>query len=111
LDVRIIGKHVEITDDSRARIEEKIAKLPRYNNNIYDIEIIIEGGKGSAISKVEIIVRAGRNHIFVAKHSGEDMFACIDEVVKKIEIQLKKQKQKQRDNKHSGGAIAKEKEI
>ncbi|MGA2915046.1 MAG: ribosome-associated translation inhibitor RaiA [Sedimentisphaerales bacterium] len=111
MDVRIISKHVEITDDSRARIEEKVAKLPRYNNSIYDIEIIIEGGKGSAMVKVEIIVRARRNHIFVAKNSGEDMFVCIDEVVRKIERQLKKQKQKQRDNKHPGGAIAKEKEV
>ena len=108
MDVRITSKHVEITDDSRARIEEKIAKLPRYNDGIYDVEIIAEGGKGTATSRVEIIVRARRSQIFVAKHSGEDMYACIDEAIKKIENQLKKQKQKQRDNKHSSSAKAKE---
>lgn len=107
MDIRIISRHVDITGAGRARIERKIAKLPRYYNSIYDIEIIMEGGKSTASSKVEIIVRAKRNHIFVAKHTGEDIYACIDEAVKKIEIQLKKQKQKQRDNKHSGRAARK----
>ncbi len=102
MDIKIVSKHVEIADDGRERIEEKVSKLPRYNNSIYDIEIIIEGGKGSATVKVEIIVRASRNHVFVAKDSGEDIFICVDEAVSKIETQLKKQKEKQRDNKHPG---------
>jgi putative sigma-54 modulation protein len=110
LDIRIIGKRVEITDESRARIEEKVAKLPRYNDSIYDIEIIVEGGKSSAAT-VEIIVRARRNHVFVAKHSGEDMFVGIDEVIRKIEKQLKKQKEKQRDDKHPSATIVKKKEV
>jgi putative sigma-54 modulation protein len=100
LDIRIIGKHVSITKDSRASIEEKIAKLPRYYNGIDDIEVIVEGNEGAVVGSVEIIARAKRNHTFVAKHVGEDMYVCVDEVVKKIERQLKKHKQKQRDNKH-----------
>jgi putative sigma-54 modulation protein len=107
LDVRIIGKHVDITDVGRTRIEEKVSKLPKFYNSISDVEVIVEGNKGATASSAEIIVRAKRNHIFVAKHIGEDMYACIDEVVRKIERQLKKHKQKQRDNKHSGRATGK----
>jgi putative sigma-54 modulation protein len=92
-----------MTDADRARIEEKISKLPKFYNNINDVEVIVEGNEGAAASSVEIIVRAKRNHVFVAKHNGEDMYACVDEVVRKVEQQLKKHKQKQRDNKHSGG--------
>ena len=103
MDVRIIGKHMDITDAGRARIEEKISKLPKFYNNINDVEVIVEGSEGATASSVEIIVRAKRNHVFVAKHIGEDMYACVDEVVRKVERQLKKHKQKQRDNKHSGG--------
>ena len=88
----------------KARIEEKIAKLPKYYNSIYDVEVIVEGSEGAAVGRVEIIARAKHNHVFVAKHTGEDMYACVDEAVKKIERQLTKHKQKQRDNKHSGTA-------
>lgn len=106
MDVRIIGKHVSITRDGRTRIEEKIAKLPRYYNRIDDIEIIVEGSEGADVGSVEIIARAKHNHTFVARHVGADMYACIDEVIKKIERQLKKHKQKQRDNKHSRDATS-----
>ena len=47
MDVRIIGKHVDITDAGRARIEEKISKLPKFYNNINDVEVIVEGNEGA----------------------------------------------------------------
>ena len=106
MDVRVIGKHVDITDAGRTRIEEKVSKLPKFYNGINDVEVIVEGNEGAAASSVEIIVRARRNHIFVAKHIGEDVYVCVDEVVRKIERQLKKHKQKIRDNKHPGGTNA-----
>jgi putative sigma-54 modulation protein len=93
-----------MTETDRAIIEEKIDKLPRYYNSIYDVEVIVEGNKGATVGSVEIIARAKHNNVFVAKHTGEDMYVCIDEAVKKIESQLKKHKEKQRDNKHSGTA-------
>ena len=106
MDVRIIGKHVDMTDVDRTRIEEKVSKLPKFYNSINDVEVIVEGNEGATASSVEIIVRAKRSHVFVAKHIGEDMYASVDEVVKKIERQLKKHKQKIRDNKHPGGTNA-----
>jgi putative sigma-54 modulation protein len=108
LDVRIIGKHIEITDAIKAKIEDKISKFPKYYNNISNVEVIVEGSGGGITCSVEIIVRAKHNHVFVAKDAGGDMYACIDEAERKMEHQLTKHKQKERDNKHttdmSGGA-------
>jgi putative sigma-54 modulation protein len=98
---------MDITDAGRTRIEEKISKLPKFYNSINDVEVIVEGNEGATASSVEIIIRAKRSHVFVAKHIGEDMYSCVDEVVKKIERQLKKHKQKIRDDKHPGGATGK----
>jgi putative sigma-54 modulation protein len=107
LDIRIVGKHIEITDAIRAKIEDKVSKFSKYYNNISNVEVIVEGNEGISGS-VEIVVRAKHNHVFVAKHIGGDMYECIDEVEKKMERQLTKHKQKERDNKHaadmSGGA-------
>jgi putative sigma-54 modulation protein len=109
LEVKIIGKHIEITDVVRAKIEDKVSKFPKYYNNVSNVEVIVEGNEGGIAGSVEIIVRAKHNHVFVAKHTGGDMYACVDEAEKKMESQLTKHKQKERDNKKhatdmSGGA-------
>lgn len=104
MDVRIIGKHVDITDVIKAKIEGEISRLPKFYNIIENVEVIIEGSKDGVTNSVEIIVGARHNHIFVAKQVGQDMYGCVEEVIRKIERQLKKQKQKERDNKHTGKA-------
>jgi putative sigma-54 modulation protein len=108
LNVRIISKHIEITDAIRAKIEEKISKLPKYYNSVNDVEVIVEGNEGGIAKSVEIIARSEHNHVFVAKHVGEDMYVCVDEAERKIERQLTKHKQKERDNKHAGGIVTEE---
>ncbi len=104
MDVRIIGKHMDMTDAIKAKIEGEISRLPKFYNIIENVEVIVEGSKDGATSSVEIIVRARHNHIFVAKQVGQDIYGCVDEVIRKVERQLKKQKQKERDNKHTDKA-------
>jgi len=100
LDIRIIGKHMEMTEVIKTRIEEKVAGLPKFYNSVLDVEVIVEGSKDGATNSVEIIARSRHNHVFVAKHTGQDMYVCVDEAVKKVERQVTKQKEKERDNKH-----------
>ena len=95
----ITGKHVEVTESLRQRVQEKVEKLPRYYNNINQVEVIVErkdGGKPS----VEIIARGERGETFVAKETGDEINACVDLAVHKIERQLHRKKEKQRDNKN-----------
>ncbi len=94
----IAGKHIEITDAIKARAEEKTAKLPRYYDNINQIEVLVDGSEGSNIS-VEIIARAEHSKVFVGKDTGVDAYQCIDMAAHKLEQQLRKAKGKERDNK------------
>ena len=100
MDIKIIGKHITITDEIKERIEEKVSGLPKFYNSVLDVEVIVEGAKDGGKGSIEIIARAKHNHTFVGKQDGTDMYACVDEVVKKVERQLVKQKEKERDNKH-----------
>lgn len=100
METRIIGKHITITDAIKDRIEEKVAGLPKFYDSVLDVEVIVESGRDGALSTVEVIARGKRSHTFVGKESGQDMYACVDEAVKKVERQVIKQKQKERDNKH-----------
>lgn len=95
----ITGKHVEVTESLRQRVQEKVEKLPRYYDNINQVEVIIErkdGGKPS----VEIIARGERGNLFIAKETGDEINACVDLALHKIERQLHRKKEKQRDNKN-----------
>ena len=100
----ITGKHIEITDALRAHAEEKTSKLPRYYNNINQVEVIIDGGNGSNCG-VEIIARGEHSNFFIGSETGDDMYACIDIAVHKLEKQLRRKKQKQRNLKHLKTAL------
>ena len=99
----ITGKHVEVTESIKAYAQEKTEKLPRYFNSINRIEVVIEGNEGGKPS-VELIAGGEHSNVFVARETGEDMYACIDIAVHKLERQLRKKKEKQRNNKHIGGS-------
>ena len=97
----ITAKHIEITDAIREYIETKTAKLPKYFNSINKLDVIVNGKEGGWVA-VEIIASAEHGKIFIVKETGEDMYACIDLAVHKIERQISRQKKKERNNKHHG---------
>jgi len=101
MEIKIIGKHIELTEAIRALVEEKVSRIPRFYNSLGEIEVILDGSEGGG-SSIEIVARAEHSRVFVAKEVGEDMYSCIDEAVRKVERQLSKHKEKERDNKHSG---------
>jgi ribosomal subunit interface protein len=95
----ITSKHTDVPDDVKNHAEEKTAKLPRYYSSINQVEVIIDGNKGNNVT-VEIIARAEHNKVFVATQAGDNLIACIDLAVHKLEGRLRKTKGKERDNKH-----------
>ncbi len=97
----ITGRHMEITEALRVHAEEKTSKLPKYYDNINQIEVIIDGSDGGQTS-VEIIARAEHSQIFIVTETGQDAYSCIDIAVHKLERQLRRKKTRQRGNKHIG---------
>lgn len=96
----ISGKHIEITEGIRDHVESKISKLPRYYNNINRINVIIDDNSGGK-SSVEVKASAEHNRVFIATETGDDMYTCIDQAVRKVERQLLKHKEKERNVKHT----------
>lgn len=98
--IQVTGRHVKLSDDIRAYVEEKIGKLPKYYDRIHDVEVVF--GHESEQFTAGVIVRADRKHTFIASESGPDTFALIDVVVERLERQLRKHKEKNRNHKHDG---------
>jgi putative sigma-54 modulation protein len=83
------------SDSVKEYLSGKIAKLPKYYDNIETIEAILDHEHGE--NTVEIIVHAKRKQLFVAKASHEDMYAGIDQCMDKISQQIRRYKDKVRD--------------
>jgi putative sigma-54 modulation protein len=98
----ITGKHIEITEAVRRYAQKKTSKLPKYYDSINQVEVIISGEPNGKVS-VEVIARGEHRKIFVVTETGEDVYACIDIAVHKLERQLRRKKSKERDNKHTRG--------
>ena len=100
--ILVTGRHVEVTNEVREYVETKAGRLTKYYDRIHEIEAILD--HESEQFSVEMIVRADRKHTFVARATGPDTFALVDEIVVKLERQLTKHKEKNRNRK--GGVAA-----
>jgi putative sigma-54 modulation protein len=96
--VTIVGRHMEIPEQTKAYIERKLEKLPRFYDRVMQIEVVIDGQ--SPGNTVEIVVSVAKHREFVVQETGEDVLACFDVCVDKMERQLRRHKEKVRNRKH-----------
>ena len=98
MDFKSSGRHVEVTPAIREYAEKRTGKLPRYYDLVQQINVVID--QRDRHFEVELIVDVEHAEAFVARASGEDLYACIDEAVDKAERQLTDHKEKCRNRKH-----------
>ena len=96
--VTISGRHMEVTEALKNYSEQKANKLSKYFDRIQEIEVILDANKDG--TRVEMIVNAEHNAMFIAHHDQGDAYACIDGCVDKLERQLTDHKEKLRNRKH-----------
>jgi putative sigma-54 modulation protein len=100
--ISISSRHGHVSDETQARIQEKLDKLPRLYDRISSIELTIDFERRDA-PNVDLRVSAKHKHDFVATGTGATLPAAIDEVVDKMEQQLRKYKEKVQDRHRSSG--------
>ena len=98
MEIKVTGRHLEITEAIREYAENKAGKLPRYFDRTKAAEIIAERIHDQF--EVEMIAHVDRADPFVAHARGQDLYACIDDLVSKMERQLTDHKDKLRNRKH-----------
>ncbi len=102
MQVRITSKHIDVTNDIREHVIDKIEKMPKYLSSIKEIEVVLDGKQRGKVN-VEIIARARRRKVFVVKGADKTVLSSVDQASHKLERQLMKEKAKKRDNKHKRG--------
>lgn len=97
--ITLSGRHMDITPAIHDYATEKASKLPRYFDRIQSIDVIAH--KTDHHQELEMIVHVEKSDPFICKAAGSDLYACIDEVVDKLERRLTDHKDKLRNRKHN----------
>lgn len=92
MNIIINGRHLSITPALKSYAEEKIKKFERYLSNISEAVITLSIEKKYR-HKAEVLLKANGTLIQAESVTGE-IYSSIDEVVEKLEKQVKKYKEK-----------------
>ena len=93
MEIKISTRHGHVSDETREKIAAKLEKLVRLYDRITGIEVTIDLERREQPS-VDVRVSAQRRDDFVAASQSEDLMASTDDVVRKLEQQLRKHKEK-----------------
>ncbi|MCD8022965.1 MAG: ribosome-associated translation inhibitor RaiA [Lachnospiraceae bacterium] len=96
----ISGKNLEVSDNLKAAIQDKLGKLERYFTA--DTEIIVTLSVEKERQKIEVTIPV-RGNIIRSEQVSNDMYVSIDLVEEVIERQLRKYKEKIVDRHQSSG--------
>jgi putative sigma-54 modulation protein len=91
MNIIITGRHIELTGNLKKYAEGKMKKFKKYLSNINEATIILSVEKYR--HKAEVLLRVNGVKIQAESVTGE-MYSSIDDVVEKLERQVKKHKDK-----------------
>lgn len=100
--INLTGHHIDITTSLRNFVESKFERLERHFDNMTNIHVILTVEKGR--QKAEATINVNRGRIF-AESKHEDMYAAIDNLIDKLDRQMKKHKEKLTDHHRGEGSI------
>lgn len=102
MQIRISTRHGNVSDATRAKIAAKVEKLTRFFERLSAIEVTIDL-EHPVQRGVDLKVSAEHKHDFVATARSEDLMGSIDQVIHKLEQQLRRYKEKIQDRHRSPG--------
>ncbi|CAK9885955.1 MAG: Ribosome-associated inhibitor A [Candidatus Erwinia impunctatus] len=85
--LNITSKHLEITPAIRQHVEERLAKLEKWQTHLINPHIVLSKETNEFVADATINTPNGQL-IASAKH--DDMYAAINELINKLERQLNK---------------------
>jgi putative sigma-54 modulation protein len=98
-------KNLESSDALRSYVSEKLNRLDKYCNGQTEANVVLSIEKFRHSAEINI---TGDRLTINGKEETEEMYAAIDMVLDKLEVQVKKNKQKSREyrNRAKTGAVA-----
>lgn len=101
MQINITGHHIDVSDNLKTFVNDKMAKLRRHFDHVTNVHVILTVDKKE--QKAEATVHVSGGDLF-AQHTSEDMYASVDGLIDKLDRQIIKHKEKiSSHNQKSGG--------
>ena len=87
MQIRIRGRHFQLTDALKEYAEKEISQLGKYFNTIIDCNLILDTERYKQVAELRVKVYGT---VLNSKVKSEDMKVSIEKAVEKVATQLKK---------------------
>jgi ribosomal subunit interface protein len=93
VEVVVTSRHCDVSDRYRAHVEEKLARLEKYDQRIIRVEVAVSKEANPRLSdqqvRVEITIRS-KGPVMRAEAAAEDKMAALDKAVDRLSAQARK---------------------
>ena len=96
MEIRISSRHMTLPEPLRARAEELLSKLDKYDPRVSVVDVVFVEEKNSR--KVEGIVHIDRSEPIIATGEGEDFNEALSQVNDRLARQLRKLRSQKKDH-------------
>ncbi len=101
MQINISTRHGHLSQQVQAKINEKVARLPRLLERLTAANVLVNlEHKDAPVVEIRISVEHARD--FVATETSVDILTALDGTMRKMEQQLRKHKKKIKDHKTTG---------
>jgi putative sigma-54 modulation protein len=96
MEIRTTARHFELTDNLKKFAEDEIKRLEKYYDHIIDTHLTMSIEKSRQIAELTVKVYGT---VLTSKAKAFDMYLAVEQVIAKMETQIKKYKSKLREKK------------
>lgn len=96
MQVNITGRHVTVTDNVKAHVEEKLERCLGLFSRIESVHVILDTENRDQIS--EVVIQAADHIRITSTEKSENLFDAIDRSIEHAERQMRKQRDKAQDH-------------
>ena len=93
MQVAVTFRHMETDEGVKAYVKEKVQKLQKYIENPREVHVVLAVEKFRHIAEITII---GNGGTFNSQGRDNDLYAAIDQMVEKMERQIREWREKGR---------------
>lgn len=104
MQIEITGHHVDVTQALRAYVTEKLDRLERHFGNLIGARVVLRLEKLQHQAEATVSV-GGRPNDLYAEAIAADMYAAIDEMIDKLDRQVRRHKDKVTDHHRAAARV------
>ncbi len=97
MNIQVQARHGELAEADKQKIAEKVVKLGRFIERVSNIDVLVDLDKAN-MPHVEVVVGTELKKDFRADYTSADLLGALDQVIDKLEQQMRKFKEKMTDH-------------